>query len=239
MSTLVGIVGPTGSGKTASVESLPPEKTFFINIDAKPLSFKGWKKRYTPFTTDTPEGLKGNYYIPSQEYQGTQASGKTSQLLQFISDNRPEIKYIVVDDYQYLLSNEYMHRSGEKSYDKFVDIAFHAWQPLQTGARLRDDLIVFILTHDEEYEANAETKRRIKAIGKMIHKDITLEGKFTIVLFTEFIRDGSTPAEKYRFMTQTNGFTTAKSPAGMFDDLLIPNDLNYVAQRIEQYNAGE
>ena len=38
--------------------------------------------------------------------------------------------------------------------------------------------------------------------------------------------------------TQTDGTTTAKSPAGMFDDSLIPNDLGYVKQKMEEYYNG-
>ena len=31
----------------------------------------------------------------------------------------------------------------------------------------------------------------------------------------------------------------AKSPRGMFEEKLIPNDLGYVLQKIEQYYSGE
>jgi hypothetical protein len=36
-------------------------------------------------------------------------------------------------------------------------------------------------------------------------------------------------------MTNTDGSNTAKSPVGMFDDLLIPNDLGYVKDKMEEY----
>jgi len=31
----------------------------------------------------------------------------------------------------------------------------------------------------------------------------------------------------------------AKSPVGMFQDLLIPNDLGFVLQKVEEYNNAE
>jgi len=39
----------------------------------------------------------------------------------------------------------------------------------------------------------------------------------------------------YYFRTQNNGNDTCKSPKGMFDELRIPNDLNYVIQKSNEY----
>ena len=43
----------------------------------------------------------------------------------------------------------------------------------------------------------------------------------------------------YFFQTQSSGFDPCKSPMGMFDEMLIPNDLNYVIQKIKQYYEGD
>jgi hypothetical protein len=37
------------------------------------------------------------------------------------------------------------------------------------------------------------------------------------------------------FATQTDGETTCKSPMGMFDEEMIPNDLQYVKECIQKY----
>ena len=39
----------------------------------------------------------------------------------------------------------------------------------------------------------------------------------------------------YMFATQTDGETTCKSPMGMFDEEMIPNDLHYVKECIQKY----
>jgi len=39
----------------------------------------------------------------------------------------------------------------------------------------------------------------------------------------------------YYFSTQTDGSSTAKSPKGMFEEKLIPNDLSLVAESINSY----
>jgi len=60
-----------------------------------------------------------------------------------------------------------------------------------------------------------------------------------VVLFTDVIPNKETSALDYRFITQNDGTTTCKSPRGMFTELLIPNDLAYVIEKISSYNTGE
>ena len=64
---------------------------------------------------------------------------------------------------------------------------------------------------------------------------ITVEGLFTYVLFTAIEKDvdGNTT---YKFITQSDGTTTAKTPMGCFNDRLIDNDLQYVIDSIDKYN---
>jgi len=98
-------------------------------------------------------------------------------------------------------------------------------------ASLRDDLFIIFLFHDETLETG---ERKIKTIGKMLDSKITLEGLFTVVLYTKVVHDNKL-GNKYYFQTQTDGDNTAKSPKGMFEEKLIPNDLNLVIQGIIQY----
>ena len=63
---------------------------------------------------------------------------------------------------------------------------------------------------------------------------MTVEGRFTIVMKT-VVQDG-----RYLFSTQNNGQDTVKTPLGLFDKLLIENDLKYVDDKIREYwNMGE
>jgi hypothetical protein len=63
----------------------------------------------------------------------------------------------------------------------------------------------------------------------MLDEKITIEGLFTTVLHSRVV-DG-----KYLFQTQYDGEFLAKSPMGMFDEHLIPNDLVLVKDAIENY----
>lgn len=131
-----------------------------------------------------------------------------------------------------------MNRVDEKGYNKFTDIAKHAYEALKTGMDLRDDLYVVVMTHSENTGDNINPYWKIKTIGKMLDSVITLEGLFTYVLFTRVIKDESDRVQ-YKFLTNTDGTCTAKSPMGLFEDLLIDNDLDYVIKKIKEYNEGE
>jgi ABC-type dipeptide/oligopeptide/nickel transport system ATPase component len=223
MSTLVGIVGQSGSGKSTSIETLNPKETVIINVSNKPLPFKGWKNNY--IQGKLSEGCN---------YITTDVASTIVTALKFISDNRPEIKNIVLDDLQYLMSFEFMAKAKEKGYDKFTDIGKNTFDVLNTSRQLRDDLIIFALYHEETISENYNPKRKIKTIGKLLDDKITLEGLFTIVLFTE-VKIEENQKTNYYFVTQTDGVTTAKSPKDMFSDFYIPNDLNYVSNQINNY----
>ena len=198
MSTLVGIVGHSGTGKSTSIEGLDPKETVIVNVSNKPLPFKGWKNKY----------IQGKL-SEGANYVSTDTSATIVTAMKFISDNRPEIKHI-------------------------TDIEKNTFDVLNTGRQLMDELIVFALYHEESTNENFNQKRKIKTIGKLLDDKITLEGLFTIVLFTE-VRIEEDQRPHYYFVTQTDGVTTAKSPRGLFEDLHIPNDLGYVSKKIGEY----
>src|SRR5690606_22559923 len=114
---------------------------------------------------------------------------------------------VVVDDFQYVMANEFMRRNAEKGYDKFNDIGRHAWDILMAAGDLAEHRRVYILAHTQPNDIG---KTSIKTIGRMLDDKITPEGLVTIVLRTE-VRDGA-----YFFATQNNGSDTTKSPMGMF-----------------------
>lgn len=102
---------------------------------------------------------------------------------------------------------------------------------------MRDDITVFFLSHSEEIFVEAGRKTKIKTIGKLLDEKITIEGLFTIVLLSKVESDSDTMQTSGYFITQSDGISTMKSPEGMFD-LRIPNDLQFVLDKIEEYNNG-
>jgi len=136
-------------------------------------------------------------------------------------------KTIVIDDSQYLMANAYMRQADIKGYDKFVFMAQNHWDLVYfVEKELPDDVIVYFLSHIDRDQYGNE---RAKTVGKMIDSAITFEGMFAIVLKTK-VTDG-----KYCFTTHNSGFDTVKSPIGMFEEDVIPNDLKMVDTTIRNY----
>ena len=202
MAQLVFILGRSGTGKSYSLRNVPKDKLALINIQGKILPFRGAAEIEQTATDDSRNIIKA-LHIYAHDYQ-----------------------IIVIDDFQYLMSNEFMRRSYEKGYDKFTEIARHAWDIPDHVRELPDDVIVYIMCHTDRDDDGNE---KIKTIGKLLDEKICLEGLSTIVLKTN-VSDG-----QYSFLTQNNGKDTVKSPAGMFPTYAIDNDLWYVDQKIRNY----
>lgn len=135
-------------------------------------------------------------------------------------------KVIVIDDCQYLMANEFMRRATEKGYDKFTEIAQNFWDLQQAISKLPDDVVVYEISH---IERDQDGNEKMKTIGKMLDEKITVEGMFSIVLKT-VVNDGN-----YYFQTQNSGKDTCKSPIGLFNSMLIDNDLKKVDNLIRDY----
>ena len=219
------IIAESGAGKSTAIETLDPKETFIINVANKPLPFKGWKSKYSIWSKDNPTG---NMYDKSST-QNIYAA------LQYVNDKRPEIKTIVVDDFQYMSSFEFFERVDEKGYEKFTQIGAGLARIARMPKDLREDLTVFFLTHAEE-STDMDGKRKLKAktIGKMVDEKLTLEGLFSIVLFGKVKKDKD-GVISYVFETVNSGDNTCKSPKGMFAEAAIPNDLQLVREAILNY----
>lgn len=139
---------------------------------------------------------------------------------------QPRLKKYVIDDSQYLMAFEMFDRAKETGYGKFTDIALNFRNLIHfIITEIPDDVIVYFLHHTEETESG---KIKAKTSGKMLDSQLTLEGLFSIVLLCE------TDGNEHKFITQSDGYTTCKSPKEMFEKE-IPNDLKFVDETIRQY----
>lgn len=138
----------------------------------------------------------------------------------------PKLKTYVIDDSQYLMGFNLLDRAKETGYTKFTEIALDFYNLIQFIIKQTpDDVIVYFLHHTEMTETG---KVKAKTSGKMIDNHLTLEGMFSIVLMTK-VENGV-----YSFVTQSDGYSTAKSPMDMFERE-IDNDLKMVDSDIRKY----
>lgn len=212
MGTATLILGESGTGKSTSLRNVNPQQAILVKSVGKPLPFKS--KGWLPWDSKAKTGS----VVVSDDWS----------IIKAIINRAPTYgkNIVIIDDFQYVMSNEFMRRSEEKSFDKFTEIGRHAWEIIKAAQDAPDDLRVYFLAHTEETQMG---RVKMKTIGKMLDEKVTVEGMFTIVLRT-LTRDG-----KYQFTTQNNGADTVKSPMGMFDTAEIENDLAMVDAAICDY----
>lgn len=209
MSVPVLILGESGSGKSYSLRNMDPSQVLLIQAIPKKLPFRTptWKRW-------DAESKTGNILHSDDPVEMTRMMMRTHR------------KIIVLDDYQYSMSFEYMRRSGETGYNKFTEIGYKTWSLFCAAAGLADDVRIYIMSHVETTDAG---RIQLKTIGKLLNDKITPEGMFTICL-----RAQGRDTDRY-FSTQTNGSDPVKSPMGMFPDPTVPNDLALVDAAICEY----
>ena len=132
----------------------------------------------------------------------------------------------VIDDANYLMAFQNFALASVKGYDKFTTMAVNFEQLLEASNATDEDTVTYYLMHPEY---DAEGRMKPKSIGKMLDSQLCIEGMFPIVLVAQRMEDG------YRFVTQTDGNTPAKTPMGMFPDVIIDNDLKMVDSAIREY----
>lgn len=219
-SKLIGIVGATGTGKSTSIKHLDPKETYIINVAKKELPFKGADKLYN---------------TENKNYKEIDDANEITRLLKTISEKAPHIKNIIIEDSNYIMGFNIVAKATEIGFTKFSIMARDMVELFREARKLRDDLKIFYFTHPETIEESGEVVGyKIKTAGKLIDNQIVLEGLLTICLYT-YVEEKKDGTVSYNFVTNRYRKYPAKSPDGMFADVMIPNNLQEVANTIDEY----
>lgn len=223
MANVVLIVGESGTGKSTSIESLNAKETFLINCANKPLPFKGSAEKYKT-------GINTVATYDANTIVG---------LLNEISAKRPEIKNIIIDDANFIMTELFFKKSQETGFTKFTDIAKAFQSVLSAAKNLKPELNVAVFMHEENIASNSIiVGKKPKTVGKLVDDQYSPEAVVSIALYTSvlFGKDGQ---PEYQFITNrciVNGVTTpAKSPKGMFPTLKVDNNLEEVFTAARNY----
>lgn len=231
MADKILVTGKSGSGKTYSLGTLDPKTTFIICPDEKNPPFKGWRKNYIM------ENSEGKFHPKDCNYYKTTKWENIRNTLKFISDNRPDIKTVVLDTITYAMIGEFMDKAKTKGYDKFTEMGANVYQTLKMIDGLRSDLVVIVMAHTDTETFNGVDKSGFGVPGGKLVKDVVKpEGMFYITLETLVEKTGDNV--DFYFMTQNNTTNMAKSPNGMFAADKIPNDMKAVLEAIHKYENG-
>lgn len=202
MAKCVLIIGRSGSGKSRSMKKFAENEMFVIKCVNKDLPFRSHLKEYVATNYDKIKAML--FKCP--------------------------MKSICIDDSGYLLTDEFIRRNSEKTYEKFNDIATNFYDLITfCQTQLPNDKIVYFVMHENENEITGECKP--KTIGKMLDEKVCVEGMFTIVI--RCVNE----AGDHKFYVNNNG--CSKTPEDMFETDFIENDLKLVDSTIREYYGIE
>ncbi|MGL5243866.1 MAG: AAA family ATPase [Sarcina sp.] len=208
MANKVLCLGNSGTGKSTSIRNLDPESTFIIKVLEKDLPFKGSRGLY------------------NKEKKNTAVVSEINKVLLALDkiNKQENIKTVVIDDANYLLTLGYKDKAKEVGFAKFETLAFGFMDILSKCDNMREDIIVYIFAHTQK---DNDGELSFKTIGRFLDEKVKVEGLFTVVTISIGADNG------YKFIV--NGVVPAKSPIGMFETDEIENDLTLVNKAIEEY----
>ena len=192
------LIGKSGSGKSASMRNFKKEEIAIANVLGKPLPFKS--------NLDAPK--VDNYDILLKAIQNT------------------DKKVIVVDDANYLITNEFMNKSSVKGFDKYNEMGNNFFNLINGIKNIDGGKTVYLIMHeDTDDDGNVKPK----TIGKLLDDKVNIQGMFTICLRSMYDNGN------YIFRLKTNGQDCVKTPIGLFEEEQMENDLKLVDTKIREY----
>lgn len=192
------LIGKSGSGKSASMRNFKKGEIAIANVLGKPL----------PFKSDLEAPKVDDYNVILKAIEKT------------------DKKVIVIDDANYLITNEFMNKSSVKGFDKYNEMGNNFFNLINGIKNVEGGKTVYLIMHeDTDDEGNVKPK----TIGKLLDDKVNIQGMFTICIRSMFDNGN------YIFRLKTNGQDCVKTPIGLFDTDQMENDLKLVDEKIREY----
>ena len=214
---LIAIVGHSGSGKSTSLRNLDPKTTYILDLERKGFPFRN-ASRFN--------------IVPVEN-----ANAFPRMLEKVLKED--DCETVVVESFtKYVEQVNTLATNSFKGYDIW---SFYNRTIRNMLDSIKNDKATIIFTAVDDIvkipqiTGGESSHRRVKVQGK-VHEG-AVEKEFLMVLFTEVRKNEKTEEMEYFFQTNTDGVTSAKTPMGMFDKQLIPNDIVTVLEKAEEYYA--
>jgi hypothetical protein len=192
------LIGQSGSGKSTSLRNFKGDEVAVVNVLGKPL----------PFKSDIKAGKCDDY----------------AKILNAIANT--DKKTIVIDDANYLITNEFMNKSSVKGFDKYNEMGNNFFNLINGIKNIEGGKTVYLIMH-EDTDENGNVKP--KTIGKLLDDKVNIQGMFTICIRSMFDNGN------YIFRLKTNGQDCVKTPFGMFEAESMENDLKEFDKVVREY----
>lgn len=160
MAQVVMVIGKSGSGKSTSMRNFAKDELALINVNKKPLPFKG-------------------------KFDSTLESTNYEQIEKAIFSTQKKV--IVIDDAGYLITNQFMMGHGENKgnavFELYNSLADNFYKLIKfCQEKVADDKTVYFVMHEDK---NDFGDIKPKTIGKLLDEKVCVEGLFTIALRAE------------------------------------------------------
>lgn len=192
------LIGQSGSGKSTSLRNFTKDEVAVVNVLGKPL----------PFKSDIKAPKCDDYASILKAIAGTKK------------------KTIIIDDANYLITNEFMNKSSVKGFDKYNEMGNNFFNLINGIKNIEGGKTVYLIMH-EDTDENGNVKP--KTIGKLLDDKVNIQGMFTVCIRSMF-NNGN-----YIFRLKTNGQDCVKTPFGMFDTDTMENDLKEFDKVVRDY----
>ena len=192
------LIGQSGSGKSTSLRNFTKDEVAVVNVLGKPL----------PFKSDIKAPKCDDYASILKAIAGTKK------------------KTIVIDDANYLITNEFMNKSSVKGFDKYNEMGNNFFNLINGIKNIEGGKTVYLIMH-EDTDENGNIKP--KTIGKLLDDKVNIQGMFTVCIRSMFDNGN------YIFRLKTNGQDCVKTPFGMFENDTMENDLKEFNKIVREY----
>ena len=192
------LIGQSGSGKSTSLRNFTKDEVAVVNVLGKPL----------PFKSDIKAPKCDDYASILKAIAGTKK------------------KTIVIDDANYLITNEFMNKSSVKGFDKYNEMGNNFFNLINGIKNIAGGKTVYLIMH-EDTDENGNIKP--KTIGKLLDDKVNIQGMFTVCIRSMFDNGN------YIFRLKTNGQDCVKTPFGMFETETMENDLKQFDKVVREY----
>ena len=192
------LIGQSGSGKSTSLRNFTKDEVAVVNVLGKPL----------PFKSDIKAPKCDDYASILKAIAGTKK------------------KTIVIDDANYLITNEFMNKSSVKGFDKYNEMGNNFFNLINGIKNIEGGKTVYLIMH-EDTDENGNVKP--KTIGKLLDDKVNIQGMFTVCIRSMFDNGN------YIFRLKTNGQDCVKTPFGMFENDTMENDLKEFDKVVREY----
>lgn len=214
---IVAVIGDSGTGKSTSWRNMPWDRTAVIDTE-----MKGF-----PFERATIDKIQ--HYYPCDTVEKVFGAMLKIKAM-------PAIRYAIHDSFtkfaEHNIESSKMQFKGYDIYNNYADVTNRYLKMLRSNTQIHIILGIPEFLKEANESGTERSVRRLFVHGKQ--NEGKIEKEFLVVFYTTMKADKETKKMQYSFLTNSDGICSAKSPMGMFPDLLIPNDLAAALQRIDK-----